>query len=317
MAARISRSGSASESASSVVLDGAGAIGDSIGITTTRFITTTGTTRGASRSTTGTVSTEGEACEAALTAPAAEFATGPSNGAVGRGRSFQPFRRDGQAFRGKHAGCSRIRSTPRSKRNSLGRLQQLWPRRGDKELSRHAEAPALVAERVAAGVAGGGGARWRRARRWRAPVIEVSLCSRWIVKFRNGEKPYAANEAELRQISLGQSFLNWPRSPFLLTGCIPTRSMAQQPGQKTFSSPEEASDALVAAAQSNDEKAMLDILGPDAKQIVSSGDETEDAQQPRQFREEISGNAPPGERTGWNHHVVRRRRRIGPCPYRS
>jgi len=37
--------------------------------------------------------------------------------------------------------------------------------------------------------------------------------------------------------------------------------MAQQPGQKTFSSPEDASTALVAAAQSNDEKAMLDILG--------------------------------------------------------
>jgi hypothetical protein len=53
--------------------------------------------------------------------------------------------------------------------------------------------------------------------------------------------------------------------------------MAQQAGQKTFSSPEDASNALVTAAQSNDEKAMLDILGPDGKQIVSSGDETEDA----------------------------------------
>jgi Protein of unknown function (DUF2950) len=63
----------------------------------------------------------------------------------------------------------------------------------------------------------------------------------------------------------------------LLTGCLPCRSMAQQPGQKTFSSAEEASNALVAALQSNDEKAMLNILGPDAKQIVSSGDETEDA----------------------------------------
>ncbi|HMD99151.1 MAG TPA: DUF2950 domain-containing protein [Terriglobia bacterium] len=57
-----------------------------------------------------------------------------------------------------------------------------------------------------------------------------------------------------------------------------TRSLAQQRGQKTFPSPEEASSALVAAARNNDEKAMLDILGPDAKQIVSSGDETEDAQ---------------------------------------
>src|SRR5271157_1513751 len=54
----------------------------------------------------------------------------------------------------------------------------------------------------------------------------------------------------------------------LLTGCFPTRSMAQQQGQKTFSSPEDASNALVTAVQSNDESAMLDILGPDGEQIV-------------------------------------------------
>jgi Protein of unknown function (DUF2950) len=64
----------------------------------------------------------------------------------------------------------------------------------------------------------------------------------------------------------------------LLTLCFPTRSLAQQPGQKTFSSAEAASQALVTAAQSNDEKAMLDILGRDGKQIVSSGDDAEDAQ---------------------------------------
>ena len=63
----------------------------------------------------------------------------------------------------------------------------------------------------------------------------------------------------------------------LLTGCFPTRSMAQQRGQKAFSSAEEASNALVTAVKSNDEKAMLDILGPDGKQIISSGDEIEDA----------------------------------------
>src|SRR5579872_3375154 len=62
----------------------------------------------------------------------------------------------------------------------------------------------------------------------------------------------------------------------LLTGCFPARSMAQQQGQKTFSSARDASSALVTAAQSNDEKALLDILGPDGKQIISSGDETED-----------------------------------------
>jgi hypothetical protein len=53
--------------------------------------------------------------------------------------------------------------------------------------------------------------------------------------------------------------------------------MAQQPGQKTFSSAEEATNAFFTAVQSNDEKVMLDILGPDGRQIVTSGDEIEDA----------------------------------------
>ena len=69
----------------------------------------------------------------------------------------------------------------------------------------------------------------------------------------------------------------------LLMGCFPMCSMAQQQGQRTFSSPEEASNALVTAAQSNDEKAMLDILGPEGKQIVSSGDEAEDTQSRANF----------------------------------
>ena len=63
-----------------------------------------------------------------------------------------------------------------------------------------------------------------------------------------------------------------------LAVCCPTGSMAQQQGQRTFSSQEEASSALVSALQNNDEKAMLDIFGPDGKQVVSSGDETEDAE---------------------------------------
>src|ERR1700723_1259661 len=69
----------------------------------------------------------------------------------------------------------------------------------------------------------------------------------------------------------------------LLTLCFSSRSVAQQPGQKTFSSADDASSALVTAAQSNDEKAMLSILGPDGKQIVSSGDDAEDAQSRANF----------------------------------
>jgi len=86
----------------------------------------------------------------------------------------------------------------------------------------------------------------------------------------------------MRRTMLNFGKFHWANLPILaavlLTACFPIRSMAQQPGQKTFSSPEDASNALVAATQSNDEKAMLDILGPDGKQIVSSGDEAEDAE---------------------------------------
>jgi hypothetical protein len=71
----------------------------------------------------------------------------------------------------------------------------------------------------------------------------------------------------------------------LVMGCFASRSAAQQPGQRTFSSAEEASNALFKAAQSNDEKAMLGILGADGKEIVSSGDEAEDTQSRANFVE--------------------------------
>ncbi len=87
----------------------------------------------------------------------------------------------------------------------------------------------------------------------------------------NFDKFHGANLATLAAVAI------------LLTACFPTHSMAQQTGQKTFSSPEDASSALVAAMQSNDEKVLLDILGPDGKQIVSSGDEAEDAESRANF----------------------------------
>jgi len=89
------------------------------------------------------------------------------------------------------------------------------------------------------------------------------------------------------KLSFGK--FHWAKFPELaavaivFTGCFPTSSIAQQQGQKTFSSPDEASNALVNAAQNNDEKGMLNILGPEGKQIVSSGDETEDAQNRANF----------------------------------
>jgi hypothetical protein len=82
----------------------------------------------------------------------------------------------------------------------------------------------------------------------------------------------------------------------LLSACFPAGSIAQHRGQKTFSSPEEANNAFVAAAQNNDEKALLEILGPEGREIVSSGDATEDAEG-REICEQVSGDAPPLERT--------------------
>src|SRR5580658_5400133 len=93
----------------------------------------------------------------------------------------------------------------------------------------------------------------------------------------------------MRRTKLNFDKFHWASLPKLaavavvLTMCVPTHSMAQQPGQKTFSSAEAASKALVTAAQNNDEKAMLEILGPEGKQIVSSGDDAEDAESRANF----------------------------------
>ena len=66
-------------------------------------------------------------------------------------------------------------------------------------------------------------------------------------------------------------------------GCFPAISPAQQPGQKTFPSAEQASTSLVAAMQSKNEKALLEFLGPDGKDIISSGDEIEDLHSRAEF----------------------------------
>jgi hypothetical protein len=64
----------------------------------------------------------------------------------------------------------------------------------------------------------------------------------------------------------------------LITGMFVLPTRAQQKDQKTFSSPEAASRALHTALKNNDESALLAILGQDGKDIVSSGDPAEDAE---------------------------------------
>ena len=63
---------------------------------------------------------------------------------------------------------------------------------------------------------------------------------------------------------------------FVLTlGCFQA-ALAQQPGQKTFNSATEATDAFAAAVQNHDAAAMLAILGPSGRDLISSGDPVAD-----------------------------------------
>lgn len=66
----------------------------------------------------------------------------------------------------------------------------------------------------------------------------------------------------------------------LHVACVLAFSIAgvsQAGGPQTFPTPEAAVDALVAAARSDDPKALLGVLGDDADQLVSSGDDVADA----------------------------------------
>jgi Protein of unknown function (DUF2950) len=53
-------------------------------------------------------------------------------------------------------------------------------------------------------------------------------------------------------------------------------AFAQQPGQRTFASPDDAASAFFAAMQKQDDQLPLAILGPAAKDVLSSGDPVED-----------------------------------------
>lgn len=56
----------------------------------------------------------------------------------------------------------------------------------------------------------------------------------------------------------------------------PRTICAQDMGQSVFTSPQEALTALVAALEAGDREGLLAILGPEGKEIISSGDEVSD-----------------------------------------
>jgi len=62
----------------------------------------------------------------------------------------------------------------------------------------------------------------------------------------------------------------------LSLGCSSAPIFAQEPGQRTFASAEDAGRAFFAATQTQNEQALLSILGPDGKDVISSGDPIED-----------------------------------------
>lgn len=68
-----------------------------------------------------------------------------------------------------------------------------------------------------------------------------------------------------------------------LASARPMLSGAQQPPQATFSSAQQATDALVAAARVGDAARLTALLGPAGKELVSSGDSVQDKHDREQF----------------------------------
>jgi len=63
----------------------------------------------------------------------------------------------------------------------------------------------------------------------------------------------------------------------LSLGCSSAPTFAQEPGQRTFASAEDAGRALFDAMHAQDDESPLSILGPAGKDVVSSGDPVEDS----------------------------------------
>jgi hypothetical protein len=70
---------------------------------------------------------------------------------------------------------------------------------------------------------------------------------------------------------------------FLITLAVTAASFGAAAQQKTFSSPEEAVRATITAAKNNDDKELLAIFGPAAKELMFSGDAVADKERREQF----------------------------------
>lgn len=78
--------------------------------------------------------------------------------------------------------------------------------------------------------------------------------------------------------------LGWAAIVIFVSGGV-AFVQAQQPGQRTFATSEQACAALVGAVQQQDKTALRGILGPSAQAIIAGGDDVEDRNSQRQFVE--------------------------------
>jgi hypothetical protein len=77
--------------------------------------------------------------------------------------------------------------------------------------------------------------------------------------------------------------LTWFLAAGLLVGAAALLQAAPMDGQRTFATPQEAVQAIIEAAEHNDTAALLQLFGPEGKEIVESGDLVEDKDRRAEF----------------------------------
>jgi hypothetical protein len=97
-------------------------------------------------------------------------------------------------------------------------------------------------------------------------------------------KPFNSDFAQ-RELAGRTSMAGWARRWFAAAGLglLAAHSIAQSTTQKTYPSPSSAVAALMEAIKADDVSALNQILGADAQSLISSGDETADAEGRRHF----------------------------------
>src|SRR5205085_5165414 len=104
---------------------------------------------------------------------------------------------------------------------------------------------------------------WRRAGRWRTRSLGDGMKSVPVLESSPRRAPRAARAAA----ALAFALFAWLLLPL----------QAQAADQRTFSAPEAAVDALIAALKAHDEAALVALLGDKHKSLVVSGDAAYDS----------------------------------------